>query len=67
MSCWKNYWATCFQQLTTYIYKKKERKKYSRSSHLDGKREIACFVITRDSRRADGVKVSVGYLFFSSS
>ena len=29
----KNYWGTCFQQLTTYMYKKK-RKKYLRSSHV---------------------------------
>ena len=38
----KNYWRTCFQQLTTYMYKEK-RKKYLRSSHVDGKREITCF------------------------
>ena len=38
----KKYWGTCFQQLTTYTYTKK-RKKYLRSSHVDGKREIACF------------------------
>ena len=34
----KNCWATRFQQ-----YRQKYRKKYLRSSHLDGKREIACF------------------------
>ena len=27
MTCRKNYWGTCFQQLTTYMYKKKKRKK----------------------------------------
>ena len=41
MTCLKNYWGTCFQQFTTYMSKKK-RKKYLRSSHVDGKREIAC-------------------------
>ena len=40
MTCWKNYWGTCFQQLTTFLRK---RKKYLCSSHVDGKREIACF------------------------
>ena len=42
MTCRKYYWVTCFQQLTTYMYEKK-RKKYVRSSHVYGKREIACF------------------------
>ena len=42
MPCWENYWGTCFQQLTTYMYKKK-RKKDLRSSHVDGKRKITCF------------------------
>ena len=42
MTCRNDYWGTCFQQLTAYTYKK-ERKKYLRSSHVDGKREIACF------------------------
>ena len=42
MTCRKNYWGTCFQQLTTYKYKER-RKKYLRSSHVDCKREIACF------------------------
>ena len=41
MTCRKNYWVTCFQQLTTTRILKKE--KYLRSSHVDGKREIACF------------------------
>ena len=36
----KNDRATCFQQ-----YRKKYRNKYLRSSHVDGKREIACFHI----------------------
>ena len=31
-----------FSTLTTYMYKKK-RQKYLHSSHVDGKREIACF------------------------
>ena len=42
MTCRKNYWGTCFQQLFTDVYEKK-RKKYLLSSHVDDKREIACF------------------------
>ena len=42
MTCRKNYWGTCFQQITTYMYKKK-RKKYLRACfHVEtatGKRE----------------------------
>ena len=40
MTCRKKLLGTCFQQLTTYMYKK-NGKKYVSSSH--GKREIACF------------------------
>ena len=53
MTCRKNYWGTCFQQLTTYMYKKK-RKKCLRSSHVYGKHEIACFhVETATGNRID--------------
>ena len=34
--------GACFRQLTTYTYKEK-RKKYLRSSQVDGKSETACF------------------------
>ena len=42
MTCRKNYCGTCFQQLTG-LYVQEKRKKYLRSSHVDGKREIGCF------------------------
>ena len=34
MTCRKNYWDSCFQQLTTYMYKKKGKK------YLEGYRMV---------------------------
>ena len=64
MTCRKNYWGASFQQLTTYMYKKR-RKKYLRSSHEDGKREIACFHVetatgSRQTRKMAGKSWSRG-------
>ena len=52
MTCRKNYWGTCFQQLTTYMCKTR-RKKYLRSSHVDGKREIGCFHVENKRQPAN--------------
>lgn len=56
----KNYRATCFQQ-----YRKKYRNKYLRSSHVDGKREIACFhiEIATGNRQKNGGKIVVTWSF----
>ena len=65
MTCRKNYWGICFQQLTTYMYKKK-RKKYLHISHVDGKREISCFHVetatsNRQTRKMAGKSWSRGH------
>ena len=62
MTCRKNYWGTCFQQLTTYMYKKK-RKKYLLSSHVDGKREITCFHVETATAK-NGGKIVVTWSLF---
>ena len=65
MTCRKNYWATCFQQVMTYMYKKK-RKKYLRSSHIDGKCEIPVFTKKRQKANAkNGGKIVVTWSFLS--
>ena len=51
---------TCFQQ-----YRKIYRKKYLRSSHVDGKREIACFhVETATSKRQKMAGKSWSHIYF---
>ena len=44
------------------MYKKK-RKKYLRSSHVDGKREIACFQVETANAK-NGGKIVVTWSFF---
>ena len=66
MTCRKNYCGTCFQQLTTYIIIQEKRKKYLRSSHVDGKSEIGCFHVEtatggRQTRKMAGKSWSRGH------
>ena len=58
ITCRKNYWGTCFQQLTTYMCKKKKRKNYLRISHVDDKRKIACLANAKN-----GGKIVVTWSF----
>ena len=63
MTCRKNYWGTCFQQLTAYMYKKKkEERTREQLSHVDGKREIACFHIETATAKREKWRENRGHV-----